>query len=264
MTIHHLNCGTLRPYYPKLQSIVYCLLVESSKGLILVDTGFGTRDYSQPSMMMNVFLTLLGVPRDNDETAVEQVKSLGYAPEDIRHIVLTHLHLDHAGGLPDFPDAKVHVYRGEYEAMIHHTGLLSWGCEKAHFRHDPHWVFHDSEQETWFGFESIKVFKDCAPEIRLIMLPGHTHGHCGVAVATENGWLLHCGDAASPFHKYTDVYERDPKMNPFPYMPKWFTRWIIGGHVDSLRVLQKKCEGQITFISGHDIYSYNQLSNIGE
>jgi len=38
LKIHHLNCGTLSPKYPRLQSIVYCLLVETDDGLVLVDT----------------------------------------------------------------------------------------------------------------------------------------------------------------------------------------------------------------------------------
>ncbi|WP_223281445.1 MBL fold metallo-hydrolase [Streptomyces antnestii] len=42
---------------------------------------------------------------DTGETAVRQVAALGYDIEDVRHIVLTHLDLDHAGGLRDFPPA---------------------------------------------------------------------------------------------------------------------------------------------------------------
>ena len=52
MSIHHLNCGTMRPYLPSLKSLNYCLLVETNQGLILVDTGFGTRDYLAPSPIM--------------------------------------------------------------------------------------------------------------------------------------------------------------------------------------------------------------------
>ena len=264
MTIHHLNCGTLRPYYPLLESLVYCLLVESNKGLVLVDTGFGIQDYEHPSFMMKVFLRLLGVPCDVKETAVEQVKALGFTPKDVKHIVLTHLHLDHAGGLPDFPDTQVHVFRREYEAMAHRRGLLSWGCDKAHFRHGPRWCFHDAEIESWYGFDSIKVFEDCVPEIRLILLPGHTRGHCGVAVATEKGWLLQCGDAASPLHKHTDVFDFPSEMHTFPYMPKWFARWIMGPHTDALRALRRQHGDQVDIISGHDIYSYQRYTSKDE
>jgi glyoxylase-like metal-dependent hydrolase (beta-lactamase superfamily II) len=43
------------------------------------------------------------------------VIGLGYQPQDVRHIVLTHLDLDHVGGLRDFPHAEVHVYAEELD-----------------------------------------------------------------------------------------------------------------------------------------------------
>jgi glyoxylase-like metal-dependent hydrolase (beta-lactamase superfamily II) len=259
--IYHLNCGTLRPYLPKIQSLVYCLLVETNRGMVLVDTGFGTRDYSHPSLMMNVFLRLLGVPRDTEETAVKQIEALGYQPEDIKHILLTHLHLDHAGGLPDFPQAQVHVYRGEYDAMVHRRGLLSWGYDRHHFQHQPNWVFHDGIRVDWYGFQSLPVFDDCQPELRFILLPGHTVGHCGVAIQTPKGWLLHSGDAASPFNRHTDVYERPADRHLLQYLPKWFAQWFMGSQIDALRQLRVHLGDQIDIISGHDIVSFNQFTS---
>jgi len=60
------------------------------------------------------FVALNYVPRDPEETAIRQVVGLGYSPEDVRHMVLTRLHLDHNGGLPDLPWAKVHAFATEY------------------------------------------------------------------------------------------------------------------------------------------------------
>lgn len=48
---------------------------------------------------------------------MRQIRRLGYAASDVCHIVLTELDFDHAGGLEDFPDARVHVFDSvEYEA----------------------------------------------------------------------------------------------------------------------------------------------------
>jgi glyoxylase-like metal-dependent hydrolase (beta-lactamase superfamily II) len=49
------------------------------------------------------------------------------------------------------------------------------------------------------GFESVRALPAGAGEVLLVPLPGHTRGHCGVAVRTGAGWLLHCGDAY--FHR---------------------------------------------------------------
>jgi len=64
MTIHFLNCGTMRPYFPRVENGVTCFLVETNQGPVLVDTGFGTRDYLAPTKSMKIFLSLMRSPRD--------------------------------------------------------------------------------------------------------------------------------------------------------------------------------------------------------
>src|SRR5512141_416518 len=90
--VHILNCGSMRPYLPPLECGVTCLLAETNDGLALVDTGFGAEDIQHPTRSMRIFTGLMRLRGDLDETAVRQVRRLGYAPEDVRHIVMTHLH----------------------------------------------------------------------------------------------------------------------------------------------------------------------------
>jgi glyoxylase-like metal-dependent hydrolase (beta-lactamase superfamily II) len=59
-----------------------------------------------------------GLIADYRETAYMQIKELGFNPQDVRHILVTHLDLDHAGGLSDFPEAKVHIFAPEFEAAM--------------------------------------------------------------------------------------------------------------------------------------------------
>jgi hypothetical protein len=111
MRIHHLNCGTMRPYagglvnatatsiFARGRCVIHCLLVETEAGLALVDTGWGARDYASPSGAVRLFTRIMGCICDPEETAIRQVARLGYAPSDVRHIFVTHMHLDHAGGL---------------------------------------------------------------------------------------------------------------------------------------------------------------------
>lgn len=199
MTIHYLNCGTMRPYFPRLENGVTCLVIETNQGPVLVDTGFGRRDYLAAARSMKIFLGLMRAPRDVNETAYHQVQRLGYKPEDVRHILQTHLHLDHAGGLPDFPHAQVHVLKAEYEHIHAHT---SWEYHPLHWAHRPHWVCHESTGERWYGFDAIRLI-DFEPEIWLVPLTGHAPGHTAVAVKRDRGWVLHGGDAV-PFDMKVD------------------------------------------------------------
>ncbi|MBN1428640.1 MAG: MBL fold metallo-hydrolase [Anaerolineae bacterium] len=257
-TIHHLNCGSIVPRFaPKTaRSITYCLLVETNQGLVLVDTGFGSQDYTRPSLIMRLFLWLIGSPRDMDETAARQVIRLGYNIEDVRHIVLTHLNLDHAGGLRDFPLAQVHLLRTEYEAAIHPRSLVERGCDASHWAHGPKWVFHDQVSKQWYGFDCIQIIEGLDPAILLIPLPGHTRGHCGVAIETEEGWLLNCGDAASPFNRNSDLHQLADEQQFLNFLPGWVVRSIIGSNVSRLCELKREHGDSICFISSHDIYSF--------
>ena len=252
----------MAPRFPRMQVIIYCLLVETNEGLLLVDTGFGTSDCTNPAWLMRLFAAYVGAPLDIEETAVRQVQRLGYCPEDVEHIVLTHLHLDHAGGLADFPVAQVHVLRTEYEGAMHPKDLAERFYLPAHWAHSPRWVLHEGCDGQWFGFDAIRLLPGLSPEILLVPLPGHTRGHCGVAIATESGWLFHCGDAASPFHSKTAPHSFPDANHQLNMLPAWFVRWVIGPQVPRLRQLLQEHSDAVELISSHDIYSFKR--NQGE
>ena len=219
MSIRFLNCGTIRPYFPKVEGGVTCLLVETNQGPVLVDTGLGIGDLTSPGRLMRFYTAMMRSRRDVNETAYHQVQQLGYQPSGIRHIVMTHLHLDHAGGLPDFPDAKVHLYRPEYEYVI--SGKTSWEYIPAHWQHGPKWEPRAIQGEKWYDFDAIRL-TGFEPEIWLVPLVGHSPGHAGVAVGDGDGWVFHAGDAM-PF---------DMKMDE---APDWLSRLLIGPHVPRIR-----------------------------
>jgi glyoxylase-like metal-dependent hydrolase (beta-lactamase superfamily II) len=195
--------------------VCHCLLIETDHGLVLVDSGLGLADIRDPIGSLGARFVRLTRPRlDPDETAVRQVTRLGYQPADVRHIVLTHLDLDHAGGISDFPWATVHVHAPEHDAAMRrrtHSERLRY--RPNHWAHAPTWATYNSNDgETWFGFNAVRHLDRLPPQILLIPLAGHTRGHTGVAVDTGTGWLLHAGDAYF-FHNETDPVR--PRSTPF-------------------------------------------------
>ena len=207
MRVHHLSCGTMCPPVPRSwigdegKLICHCLLVETNDGLVLVDTGIGLEDVRRPRQRLGAGFVWGVRPRlDEAETALRQVERLGFRGEDVRHIVPTHLDLDHAGGLADFPGAKVHVYQPEYDAAMSRASfLLRERYRPALWEHGPSWATHLQSGERWMGFEAVRAIPGLDAEVLLVPLVGHSPGHCAIAVRAGAGWLLHCGDAY--FHR---------------------------------------------------------------
>jgi glyoxylase-like metal-dependent hydrolase (beta-lactamase superfamily II) len=204
--IHHLNCGTMCPRGARMLSgsgglvaparlVCHCLLIEGAEGLVLVDTGFGQGDVAKRRQLGAIFNALVRPVLDASETAAARVRALGFDPADVRQIVTTHLDLDHAGGLPDFPQAEVHLLGDELKAALHPSLRERTRYIAAHWAHNPKWVEHEGGGEDWFGFAGVRILPGSGAEVLLIPLPGHTKGHTGVAVRDGARWLLHCGDA---------------------------------------------------------------------
>jgi glyoxylase-like metal-dependent hydrolase (beta-lactamase superfamily II) len=179
--------------------VCHCLLVEGAEGLVLIDTGFGIADTQNPRQLGVPFTTVVRPVADSAETAISQIRARGFDPGDVRHIVTTHLDLDHAGGLPDFPDAEVHLLGAELDAAMHPGWRERARYLAVHWAHGPRWSQHAAGGDDWFGFDSVRILPGSDAEILLIPLPGHTLGHTGVAISHADGWLLHCGDAY--FHR---------------------------------------------------------------
>ncbi|GAA3911775.1 MBL fold metallo-hydrolase [Litoribacillus peritrichatus] len=205
--IHHLNCGTLNPFSSRLLYpsaglsetrflVTHCLLIETAKGLILIDSGLGRKDIERTDISLGKHRTLVTQPALlKVECAINQVERLGYSRDDVRHIVLTHMDFLQTGGLSDFPNASIHTMRKEFEAAnTPQTVQEKWRYSKQHWQHSAKWVLHSFTGGLWKGLEFSPVFPE-SDEVLMISLPGHSRDHIGVAIRKQQGWLLHCGDA---------------------------------------------------------------------
>jgi glyoxylase-like metal-dependent hydrolase (beta-lactamase superfamily II) len=237
----------------------HCLLCETRGGLVLVETGFGSGDIAQPRRLGRAVKTLARARLDRLETALARIEALGFSARDVRHVVLTHLDPDHAGGLGDFPDAEIHVMEDELRAAVGREDLLARPrYRSAQWAHGPRWVPHRERGERWFGFDSVQAIAG-DDEILLVPLRGHSRGHAGVAVRSDRGWLLHAGDA----YFFRDEMGEPPRR---PWALELFQRVIA---VDSearrvnqqrLRTLLRHHRDELRVFCAHDAVELRELA----
>jgi glyoxylase-like metal-dependent hydrolase (beta-lactamase superfamily II) len=263
MRVHHLNCGSFCPHGKRLINgegglldkaliVCHCLAIETGDGLVLIDTGFGMEDARNPRQLGGAFRALMNPRPTAETTALKQIEARGFAAADVRHIVTTHLDLDHAGGLPDFPEAEVHVLAAELEAALHpalNDRLRYIGG--AHWKHEPRWVTHGGGGDEWLGFESVRILPGIDAELLLVPLIGHTRGHTAVAIRSGDGWLLHCGDAYFN-HGELQTPPRCPPMLRFFQNLTAADNKARKANQERLRELASRHGDEVTLFCAHD------------
>lgn len=173
---------------------------------------------------------------------VRQLALAGYKPEDIPVVVLSHLHLDHAGNLSLFKHAEVYTSRREFEHA------------QATVRQSPDPLTHGAYNKRDLDVE-VKCFHlfdedfELLPDIRIINLPGHTPGLCGLMVELEkDGTLVFPSDAV-----YTkENYGPPPKRAGIIHDSLAYDR-----SVEKVRKLTK--EHRATVFFSHDIEAFTQM-----
>jgi glyoxylase-like metal-dependent hydrolase (beta-lactamase superfamily II) len=241
--------------------VAHVLLVETDRGLVLIDAGFSLADVARPGRVMPWLFRAAARPRlDPEQAAVHQVRRLGFRPEDVRHIVLTHMDYDHLGGIGDFPWAKVHVFAGEHTAALAPQTLL----DRTRYRpiqwaHGPDWALHGIGGAPWEGFSCVRDLPGLPPEILMVPLPGHTLGHCAVAVAWGEGWLVHAGDA------YFHQAQLGPSPSSTPVGAQVF-EWGVAtdrekqqANLSRLRAFALGNKGRIRVFCAHDAAEFEAL-----
>jgi glyoxylase-like metal-dependent hydrolase (beta-lactamase superfamily II) len=251
----------ITPGIGEAKIVCHCLLIETNNGLVLIDSGLGLNDIKYPQKRINpAFRKLLFRPALRpEETAYEQIIAMGFDPRDVRHIVLTHLDFDHAGGIDDFPWAEVHVMKAEREASLHRdTPIAKARYSPLQLTHEMDWNVYRHEGEKWFGFEAVRDLKGLPPEILFVPLVGHTWGHAGIAIDTDEGWLLHAGDAYFFRGEMDKEYHCTPGMRGYQKMMEVDRKQRLYNQ-SRLRQLVDSHSDEVTVFSAHDPMEYLAL-----
>lgn len=172
---------------------IYAWAIEHPEGIILVDTGENSRTM-EPGYFptWHPYFKNAKMRVKPEEEIGPQLKNIGINTSDVKHVIMTHLHTDHAGGLSYFPKSKIIIHKGEYKSALGFSGLLK-GFPNNRF---PSWlspILFEFNNEKFYSFQqSLKLYDD------VIIVPtfGHTGTHISVIVQHDGLNYFLAGDSS--------------------------------------------------------------------
>jgi glyoxylase-like metal-dependent hydrolase (beta-lactamase superfamily II) len=197
-------------------------VILNSERTILVDTGFS----AEASVRRK---------RDYLCSPIDAIARLGIKPEDVKDVIITHLHYDHAGNVHKLPNARLHLQEKELQYA---TGkYMKFDVMRHAYDEDDvvNIVRGVYKQRVEF-YEGDAPF---APGIELIYIGGHTAGLQAVRVHTKRGWVVLASDAA---HYYANLF----KESPFPII------FHVGDMLEGFRTLLARADSVEHVVPGHD------------
>lgn len=212
----------------------YLWLLKSPTRTILVDTGYNSKE---------------GIARGRpvEVDPADLLKRLGVAPDTIETVIVTHLHYDHAGSLPDFSKATFHLQEQE---MIYATGpcmchdVLRQPFTGEHVvemlrrLYSGRVVFHDGSSEV-------------APGVEVHLVGGHSRGLQCVRVKTQRGYVVLASDASHYYENYLQA-------KPFPIVVD------LQNMLDGFNTLRELAQSDNHIIPGHDPLVRSYYPSIGD
>jgi glyoxylase-like metal-dependent hydrolase (beta-lactamase superfamily II) len=236
-TLGTLNSPTVSNKWIKLP--VMAFLIETPEGYILYDTGSNPEamnGYWQESLQQ-----IYPLYQKKEERLENQLALCGVKPEDIHTVVMSHMHLDHAGNLQLFPHATVYVPKLDFMAaqtQVHlspdrntHGGYVKGDLDRS----VKQYVLIDEDFTL-------------VPGVDVINLPGHTPGLLGLVVHLEGGTIIVPQDCIYN----SEIYGPPSKLSGLLYDSLTFPKSI-----EKVRKLEKKYNAKVIF--AHDAEFFETL-----
>jgi N-acyl homoserine lactone hydrolase len=185
------------------------IVVDTGQGVHLLETGFSLHPYVRWEVEFRI---------DREEEIGLQLSALGIGPRDVKRVVLTHLHMDHDGGLAHFPHSEILVSQGELRVAS------GWGGRMRGYLPNrwPSWFDPTplNLSDGPFGPFGASKRLTKAGNVIAVATPGHTAHHISIMVQEDDTILFLAGDASynqrlMPAGKWT----ASARMIAFPAQP---------------------------------------------
>lgn len=186
---------------------IYAWVIEHAEGVILIDSGESAKATSPdyfPSWHPYLKNAIFHV--EPEQEVGLQLQAIGIHPNDVRWVILTHLHTDHAGGLHHFPKSEILVVRRAFALA---SGFL--GQARGFLpQHWPSWFtpkLIDLTPNAFGGFpKSLKLTK--TGDVVIVLTSGHTDSHISVVLQDSDFSYFFAGDAS-----YSEQLMLDQKID---------------------------------------------------
>ena len=233
--------------------VIAFLVEHPSAGPVLVDTGFHPAVAVDPKQGMGRLGGLLfkDVRMEAEDAVPGQLRRMGIDPAEVKTVVMTHLHSDHASGIAEFPGATFVLSSAEWEAAS--KGREVDGYLKRQYDHAFDYRLLDFESPDADSFaafgRAFDLFGDGS--VRLAFTPGHTHGHCSVVLRMAGREALICGDAAYTMKTIADTHLPSKMADEHRFRR-------------SLKEIQRYIEQtpDAVVIPGHDMPAWRRLDSV--
>ena len=228
---------------------IYAWVIEHEEGLIVVDTGetAQTSEAGYFPRWQPYFKLAVRMDVSPEQEIGPQMKNLGFDPGDVKQVILTHLHTDHAGGLHHFPNSQFLVSEKEYRNALGFPGMI-----QGYLPHRwPKWFAPKFTQFKAGDFGSFEIGHSVtkAGDLIIVPTPGHTPNHTSVIVKVNGTSYFLAGDTS-----YTQelLLEKHPDgVSPNPAIAKQT--------LDS--ILQYAKSVPTVYLPTHDPNSEDRLKN---
>jgi len=152
----------------------YSILLETSEGYVLVDTGLNPKGIESPEDTWGALAKVIAPHMEECDDIRSSLANLNVHPEQITHVINTHMHFDHIGGNQFFKHSVFVVQKAEYRFAMYP---------------DSHWVesYMQNHYNSNFNYQLVEGDCELLPGIDLLYTPGHSPGHQSILITLEDG-----------------------------------------------------------------------------